>query len=279
MAEHPVPIVVVTSLDLDRELGLSLQATRLGAVSVLKRPSRVGDPSHKAFVGKLIEQVKLMSAVKVIQRTRATTQVEPSSETDHPAPTPIPVPSTRIVAMGSSTGGPAALHRILGALPADWSVPILIVQHISFGFVEGLASWLDKASPVHVKVAQPGERIQPGVVYIAPDDRHMRVDRQGRIALSQTEPVGGHRPSITPLFQSVARAYGPAAMSVILTGMGADGALGMQALRQAGAITIAQDEASCVVFGMPKEAIALGAVQHVVPLDQIAWKMMELCVV
>jgi two-component system chemotaxis response regulator CheB len=279
MAEHPAPIVIVTSLDLDRELGVSLQAAKLGAVAVLKRPSRASDPMHKAFAAKLIEQVKLMSAVKVIQRTRAIAPAELSTEADHPAPAPMPVSSTRIVAIGSSTGGPAALYRILGALPADWTVPILVVQHISFGFVEGLASWLDKASPLCVKVAQPGERIQSGIVYIAPDDHHLLIDRRCRIVLSQTEPVGGHRPSVTPLFQSVAQTYGPAAMSIILTGMGADGAVGMQALYQTGAITIAQDESSCVVFGMPKEAIALGAVQHIVPLDQIAQKMMELCVV
>jgi two-component system chemotaxis response regulator CheB len=186
---------------------------------------------------------------------------------------------TDIVAIGSSTGGPAALHKILSELPADFPAPIVIVQHISFGFVEGLASWLDTASPLQVKVGKQGERMQAGSVYIAPDGQHMQVDRFGKISLNQAEQVGGFRPSVTPLFDSVARANGSAAMGVILTGMGADGAVGMRSLYQAGAITLAQDEASCVVFGMPKEAIALGAVQHIVPLDKVAQKMTELVVV
>jgi two-component system chemotaxis response regulator CheB len=162
------------------------------------------------------------------------------------------------------------LHKILSTLPAALAVPIVIVQHISFGFVEGLASWLNDASALHVKVGKAGDKTQPGTVYIAPDDRHMVVDAEGQIGLSPAGPVDGHRPSATRLFQSVAQSFGAAAIGVILTGMGADGAVGMKALGDAGAITIAQDASSCVVFGMPKEAIALGAVRHVVPLDRIA---------
>jgi len=127
-----------------------------------------------------------------------------------------------------------------------------------------------------VKVAEHGERIQPGIIYIAPDGYHLEAG-YGRIKLSTSEPVNGHRPSVTVLMESVARSYGPAALGVILTGMGADGAVGMKALRDAGATTIAQDEASCVVFGMPKEAIALGAIGHVVSLDQMAQTMSRLC--
>jgi two-component system chemotaxis response regulator CheB len=182
----------------------------------------------------------------------------------------LPAKKIEIIAIGSSTGGPAALHKILGALPKNLPVPIVIVQHISFGFVEGLASWLNDASPLKIKVGRPGEKIAPGQVYIAPDDRHMLVDSFGHIAQSPAAPVGGHRPSVTPLFESAARSFGRAAIGVILTGMGADGAAGMKTLRDAGALTLAQDEASCVVFGMPKEAIALGAVQRIVPLDYIA---------
>jgi two-component system chemotaxis response regulator CheB len=118
--------------------------------------------------------------------------------------------------------------------------------------------------------------VQPGTVYIAPDDQHMQVDRLNRIALNPAPPIGGHRPAVTTLFQSVAQSYGPAAMAAILTGMGADGAIGMKTLGEVGAITIAQDEASCIVFGMPKEAIALGCIQHIVPLDRIAQTLQSL---
>ncbi len=296
MAENPTPIVVVTSIDLDREMAISSQARKLGAVSVLRRPVSVSDRKYQAFTTRLIEQVKLMSEVKVITRTRTREMAPPKTRTPEPVVQPLYfVPfvlgpkdqgqderaaearETQIVAIGSSTGGPAALHQVLGALPADFSLPILIVQHISLGFVDGLAGWLDAACKLRVKVAEQRERIRPGIVYIAPDDYHLEVGYR-RTRLSQGEPVRGHRPSATALFKSVAKAYGPAAVALILTGMGADGAVGMKALRDAGAVTIAQDEASCVVFGMPKEAIALGAIQHVVPLEKMARTMMALCV-
>ena len=277
MADNPVPIVVVTGVDLDREMGISSQATRAGAVSVLRRPTRISDPEYKAFTARLVGQVKLMSDVRVVHR--------PMARKTAPASHLPPVGGigggerrgqTKIVAIGSSTGGPAALHQMLSVVPADFPPPILIVQHIAFGFVEGLAGWLDGACKLRVKVAEQGKRIQPGFVYIAPDDQHLEI-AYGRIRLTQGEPVGGHRPSVTPLFESVAKCYGPVAMGVIMTGMGADGAVGMKALREAGAITIAQDEGSCVVFGMPKEAIALGAIQHIVPLEKIAQTMGALC--
>ncbi|MDY6875182.1 MAG: chemotaxis response regulator protein-glutamate methylesterase [Chloroflexota bacterium] len=276
MAEKPVPIVVVTSADLDREIGVSSQAIKAGAVSVLRRPMRISDPEYKAFTARLVGQVKLMSDVKVVHRPMASRAAPPRSGGPRPATVPRTVRKIEIVSVGSSTGGPAALHQMLGGLPADFSSPILIVQHIAFGFVEGLAGWLDGACELRVKVAEPGERVQPGSVYVAPDDQHMEIG-YGRIRLNQAEPVSGHRPSVTPLFESVARSYGPAAMGVIMTGMGADGAVGMKTLREAGAITIAQDEESCVVFGMPKEAIALGAIQRIVPLEKIAQVMVALC--
>jgi two-component system chemotaxis response regulator CheB len=279
MAESPAPIVVVTSIDLDQEANIPSQATKLGAVSILRRPLKITSPEYQAFSTKLIEQVKLMSDVKVITRSWAEKPAPPASRAQGVITTPMIRPEVarkiEIVAIGASTGGPAALHQILGALPADFPMPILVVQHISFGFVEGLSGWLDMACKLHVKVAEQGERIQPGVVYVAPDEHHMEVG-YGRIRLSQSEPVDGHRPSATVLFKSAARAYGSAALSVILTGMGADGAAGMKALSEAGAITIAQDEESCVVFGMPKEAIALGAVEHVVTLEQMAKTIIKL---
>lgn len=274
MAETPVPIVVVTSADLDREPEIGLQAKRCGAVSVLRRPSNISDPAYESFNAKLVEQVKLMSDVKVVHRSW------PRDEASRNASTTLAARdrrAVRLIAIGASTGGPAALHRVVSALPADLPVPILVVQHMAYGFVNGLAEWLDASSPLKVKVAEQREKIKPGVVYLAPDDYHMQVTRYGRIILTQGEPVNGHRPSITVLFESVAHAYAHEALALILTGMGSDGVAGMQALREAGTITIAQDEKSCVVFGMPKEAIAVGAVDHVMSLEEIAQTMVALC--
>jgi two-component system chemotaxis response regulator CheB len=242
----------------------------------LQRPVGVAVPEFKPFATKLIEQVRLMSTVKVVRRVWNAKPAPPAAVSKTPTPVLSPLAKIEIVAIGSSTGGPAALHKILSAMPADFPLPIAIVQHISFGFVQGLADWLNDASPLKVKVAKAGERVLPGTVYVAPDDAHMQVDRLSRIALSPADPIGGHRPSVTALFQSIAQSYGPATVAAILTGMGADGAVGMKALSEAGAITLAQDEASCVVFGMPKEAIALGAVRQVVPLDRIAQTLLSL---
>ncbi|MBI5653999.1 MAG: chemotaxis-specific protein-glutamate methyltransferase CheB [Chloroflexi bacterium] len=276
MADTPVPIVVVTGVDLDREMGLSKQATQLGAVSILQRPEGVASPDYKPFALKLIRQIKAMSSVKVIHRARTLgANLAARMNVSEPIVPNRAPQKTQIIAIGSSTGGPAALHKVLSAMPKQFAIPIVIVQHISFGFVEGLASWLNDACPLQVQVAKPGDRFEPGKVYLAPDDRHLLVDRFNRINLSDAPSLEGHRPSVTILFQSVAQAFGANALAVILTGMGSDGARGMKVLRQTGAITLAQDQASCVVFGMPKEAIALGAIQHIVPLDQIAQKIRE----
>jgi two-component system, chemotaxis family, protein-glutamate methylesterase/glutaminase len=180
-----------------------------------------------------------------------------------------------IVAIGSSTGGPDALGRILGALPVATPVPILVVQHIAVGFHQGLADRLDEVSPLRVKLGEDGHRPAPGEVILAPGERHMTIDPRGRISLSGEEPVDGHRPSATLLFRSVARAYGAGAAGVILTGMGDDGSDGLVELRRAGGWVIGQDEATCAVYGMPREAAARGALSEVRPLGEIAGAIVD----
>ncbi|MFZ5917722.1 MAG: chemotaxis-specific protein-glutamate methyltransferase CheB [Chloroflexota bacterium] len=279
MAESPVPIVVVTSADSERDKGLTTEATKLGAVSVLKRPSRTFSSERQVFASRLIQQVKLMSQVRVIGRPWMARRAVPP-QVAPPAPVEWAEPSqspARVMAIGASTGGPAALYQVLGDLPVDLAVPVLVVQHISFGFVDGLASWLDGGCKLEVGVAQHGQRIEPGHVYLAPDAFHLAADRFGRLRLMDSDAVDGHRPSATVLFESVADAYGASAVAVILTGMGRDGATGMKTLKDAGAVTIAQDEKSCVVFGMPGEAIALGAIRHVVPLSKIGQTAAQFC--
>jgi len=281
MAESPRPIVVLTSSMSDRELGISFKAVEAGALMVIGKPH--GLPGKDPDADRLIDEVKLMSQVKVVGRRRElrkeAARAVPGQIPDQPRrsarggtdPEPL-----RLIAIGASTGGPLALRVILAGLQPELSPPIVAVQHISPGFVHGMARWLDNTTPFSVKVAGNGAPLQPGAVCLAPDDKHLLVSDSGVGWFSDSPPVDGHRPSATALLKSVAQTYGPAAVGVLLTGMGKDGARGLKTLRDAGARTIAQDEATCVVFGMPGEAIALGAAQEVLPLDRIAARLTEL---
>jgi two-component system chemotaxis response regulator CheB len=175
-----------------------------------------------------------------------------------------------MIGVGGSTGAPGVIAEILSGVATKSTAPILIVQHMARGFVEGFAQWLSNTTHFPVTVGAQGTTVQPGHAYLCPDDRHMGVDAGGRIVLSDTAPEEGFRPSANFLFRSISQSFGRGAMGVLLTGMGRDGAAGLLALRQAGGLTVAQDEASCVVYGMPREAVALGAVQHVLPPVEIA---------
>jgi len=279
MAESPRPIVVLSDSKSDREPASSLEALNAGALIVVCKPHGLPDVDPEA--DQLIAQVKTMAEVKVVRRrwwlfgpgsdgrvvrSSGTERLLDQGRSDHPTIRPGPV---RLIAIGASTGGPPALQIIFGQLPPGLSVPVVVVQHISHGFVGGLAHWLDDTTPLRIKVAETGESLQPGTVYMAPDDQHLLV-AQGNLALLKTSPpVDGHRPSVTVLFESVARQYGSTAVGVLLTGMGSDGAQGLKALHDAGGHTIAQDEATSVVFGMPHQGITLGVAREVLPLEQI----------
>ena len=276
MAEWPRPILVLTSTQSDIELGVSYKAIEAGAIMVMGKPH--GLPGADPEADQLIATVKAMAEVKVVRRHWWLRKETPQPPRRKPRPR-APQGPIRLIAMGASTGGPPALQTILGQLPADLSVPIVVTQHMSPGFIGGLARWLDETTPLRVKVADVGEPLRPGTVYLAPDDRHLLVTQAGLAWLSSSPPVDGHRPSVTALFESVAQSCGAAAVGVLLTGMGDDGARGLKVLHDAGAYTIAQDGATCVVFGMPKEAIALGATEEVLPLEQIAGRLVELVTV
>ena len=266
MVESPTPILIITGVD-PRLLSVSLEAVRMGALAVHGKPS---DPMSAGFEDEardLVRQVKAMSRVKVVRHYAPAARV------------PLPVPpraraahdvAPAVLALAASTGGPAAIHLILSALPAGFPLPILIVQHISQGFTPGFADWLDKASALTVKLAQEGEELLPATAYVAVDDHHLTVTAAGRVHLSRSAPVGGFRPSGTVLFESVAAAYGRSAAAVILTGMGRDGVDGLRAVRDAGGRTLAESERTAVVNGMPGAAIAAGLADYVLPLDQIA---------
>jgi two-component system chemotaxis response regulator CheB len=175
-----------------------------------------------------------------------------------------------MVVIGASTGGPQALHEILVHLHTAFPVPMVCVQHIGSSFLSEMVTWLAEVSHLSVRKAIHEELPQPGVIYFAPEEAHLEFDDTGRFFLSHAPPYGGHRPSATVTMRAAARCFGVGTVGVLLSGMGSDGAEGMASIAAAGGITIAQDESSCVVYGMAKQAVKLGAVQHLLPLGQIA---------
>jgi two-component system chemotaxis response regulator CheB len=267
MEQHPAPIVVVSGGHDPDDLAQSLRALDAGALAALRKPRGPADPGFAAEAAELVRTVKLMAEVKVFRR-------RPAAPTPAPAGPAVdgaqPRPPAELVAVGASTGGPAALATVLRALPAATPVPILVVQHITAGFDAALTTWLDETTPLRVRLATDGQPPAAGEVLVAPTGRHLGLSAAGRVELRQDPPLSGHRPSATHLFASVAHVVGARGVGVVLTGMGSDGAAGLLALRRAGGTVLAQDQASCVVPGMPAAAVAAGAVDEVVPLDQLA---------
>jgi two-component system chemotaxis response regulator CheB len=272
MAANPTPIVVVSGSSV---ASLAFKAIEAGALAVVERPQGIGHPNHEATTAQLLQTVKLMAEVPVVRRwiRREPQELPPAPPLARDAP---PLARVRIVAIGASTGGPPVLQKMLAALPADLPVPVLIVQHISPGFAEGLVEWLRETSALPVHLASHGVFALPGNVYLAPDGFHMSIGNDGRLSLTSEPAVNGHRPSVAHLFSSVAKAYGAQAVGVLLTGMGKDGAEELKLMKDAGAITIAQDKCSSIVHGMPGEAILLGGATYVVHADQLATMLVSL---
>lgn len=208
-----------------------------------------------------------MAEVRVVKRWRK----KVSSEKPAPPARPLPVKAQiRLVAIGASTGGPPAIQKILADLEKPFPVPIFIVQHISAGFVQGLAEWLSATAGLPVRIARHGEIAQAGTAYIAPDGTHMGVDQECRIQCFDEPAEHGLRPAVSFLFRSLLKSHGPSVVGILLTGMGRDGAEDLKALRDKGAVTIAQDKESSTVHGMPGEAIRLGAAAHVANPENIS---------
>lgn len=269
MAEAPTPLVILADRHEGGDVQASVLALRSGALAVLSVHEGVGDPGGAR---RFISTLKAMSEVKLVRRWR-----------DKPAPGDAPrspgsaaAQPNRVIAIAASTGGPAALQRILSDLPADFPSPILVVQHIAQGFIDGLAQWLNTVCLLTVKVATNGEALKPRTAYLAPDGCHLGVSARSTIALSDAPPVNGFRPAADHLFESAARGFGAGLTAVILTGMGQDGLVGLRLVRQAGGMVLGQDEASCVVYGMPKAAFDAGLVNEVLPLSSIAGRLTEI---
>lgn len=256
MAATPTPIVVVSSAADRRESALSLDATEAGALGLANKPVSPRSPQFEDQCEQLVATVKAMAGVKVVRRwSRGLSRDTPESQLAVPARVATPA---RLVAVAASTGGPAALHEMLRRLPSDFAAPIVVVQHIADGFTGAFASWLDGGCRLRVKMAAHGERLLGGTVYVAPEGVHCGVSRDGRVALDDGPPIGRFRPSATHLYRSAAAAYGAGLAAVILTGMGDDGVAGLRQVHAAGGCVLAQSEQTCVVFGMPREAIRAG---------------------
>lgn len=275
MRLRPMPVVMVSTLT-ERGAETTLRALELGAVDFVAKP-RIGVAGGMWELARdITDRIRAAAQAKLHRRAGASRALPEGHTTAKPRPASYSRPSTeKLIAIGASTGGTEAIREVLTRLPADCPA-VLITQHMPPGFTRSFAQRLDSLCRIVVSEAQDAERVLPGHAYIAPGGRHMRLARSGSnymVAIDDSEPVNRHRPSVDVLFRSVAAHAGPNALGVMLTGMGKDGAAAMLEMKRAGSFTIAQDEASCVVFGMPKEAIALGAVDEVLPVTRIAERL------
>lgn len=272
MQATPVPIVMVSASFNPGEVERTFRAISLGALAAVDKPTGPGDPRYEEKARELRNTIRLMSEVKVVGRRY------PVAKRSEAAPTRSAGGGAALqaVGVGASTGGPHTLEMLLRALPGTFSLPVLVVQHIAPGFTRGLADWLRGATGRDVRLAVQDEPLAAGRCYVAPSGTHMEVTRELAIALRAQPPENGLRPSVDHLFRSLAAACGSRAVGVLLTGMGQDGAAGLLAMREKGALTIAQDAESSVVAGMPLAAVRLGAAALVLPPEKIAAKLAEL---
>lgn len=276
METNPVPIVICSASWNPEEVDKTFRTMEAGAVAALEKPRGMGHPDSEASVRELLQTIKLMAGVKVVRRwSKGRLKKLEKAPAKLAEETPKEL-NYKIVVMGSSTGGPMVLQTILAGLPKEFPLPILIVQHIAPGFLNGLGEWLSRTTNLPVHIASDGEGLKPGQVYLAPDGYQMGILTGGRINL-----VEGHGdyllcPSVSYMFKSVLKTYGKQVIGVLLTGMGRDGADELKELRDRGAITIAQDKESSVVHGMPGEAIKLGGATYVLSSSHVPKKILEL---
>lgn len=270
MHDKAVPILVVSN---ESDAELAYEALRCGALDVMAKPTYDAEDAAG-----FQNQVRLLAGVHVITRLRRRMLVEPCIEL-------VPQPVVRaaieadyhqVFVLASSTGGPQALANLLPQLDTDFPAPILIAQHISDGFIEGMAQWLSGLCKLPVKVAEDGEELKAGHVYLSPSEQHLTLDSDHRIKLKKRAEKDIYHPSCDELLSSVAAAFGPNAIGIIMTGMGRDGTRGMRAIYQQGGITLAQDEASSVIYGMNAEAVSAGVIQRELPLSCLAQEMLRI---
>ncbi|KTD46525.1 chemotaxis response regulator protein-glutamate methylesterase CheB [Legionella quinlivanii] len=265
MQQCPTPIIIISSHANERQTELTFSALQAGALSIIEKPERVLHDGFDKLQKHIVNSVRALSEVKVVSRRSplpAESQIKSTGAT---------VSAIKIIALGSSTGGPEALNYIISALPASFPVPLVITQHITEGFLPGLVHWLQHKTSLVLEIAENNQKLLPGHVYFAPDNHHLLIKREviPIAVLESSPPIGHFRPSITPLFSSLAKNYPESAIGGLLTGMGGDGAPGLLEMRQAGCITFAQSKETSVVFGMPAVALSIKATDLSIDLEKI----------
>lgn len=272
MLRCPTPVVIVSSLVHGSDARETFRIMEVGAVAAVPKPSGPGTVEAKVEADALIATLREMAGVQLVkQGAGAQSESIAHQQTKNTA-------AYRLVVIGASTGGPIALQTLLRQLPAEFPLPVVVVQHISLGFIAGMVAWLSKSCALPICVAADGEKMQAGHVYFAPDSTHLGIDRRrGVFFLQDDPPMHSVRPAVSFLFHSIANNYAKNTIGVLLTGMGRDGAQELLALQQGGAVTLVQDQASCVVYGMPGEAARLGAGDYHLPPDKIGKQLVELC--
>ena len=269
MQTNPVPIIIMTALFSSTDVERTFEAIQAGAVSVIDKPVSIKNPNYNNICKNIIDKIKLISEIKVVKRNfrrkidlKQMIEIEPQFNND--------CTNKKVVAIGISTGGPPILKKIFSMLNENIQIPILIVQHITPGFINGLVDWLRQDTKIPIHIASNGQRILPGNIYFAPDDYQMEVIFNNIISLNKKDKINGLRPTVSSLFNSIANTYGKNSIGILLSGMGRDGVEEMKILKERGAVTVAQEKESCVVYGMPGEAVKINAATYILSLEKIA---------
>jgi len=278
MQKTPVPILIVSSYYNVSDQEMAIQALAAGAVSIMPKPAGIGHPDYHSTVKDYLRMLRTLSEVKVVRRKitprQANESIGQNEKFYHTQPDP--KKDYKILTIGASAGGPESTKIMLSLLPPGFPLPVIIVQHIDAHFSEGYRLWLHSYSGIPVLISAEEQPLLPGHAYLAPGGKHLVFKSEGVATLSNAPPDKGHKPSVSQLFKSAAQAYGNKVIAVILSGMGSDGAEELKHLRNLGAMTFAQNEATCLVYGMPGEAVKLGAAAKVLPPEEIIRYILEL---
>ena len=275
METTPIPIIIVTASYSPSKTEKTFMALHAGALSIMAKPRGMGHPDHEKMATALVKAVKTYSGVKLVKRRRKPDESK-TIVPDYIINDVKGAGKPELVAVGASTGGPPAIQLILRNLPLNLPAPIMIVQHIAEGFLESFRDWLVKTTGHQVHIPGQGEKLIPGHCYLAPDNKQMGVTGSGRVELTGNKHIYSLCPSASYLFDSAAGVYGKKVIGILLTGMGKDGAAELKLLREKGAVTIAQDEESSIVYGMPGEAKKIGAAKYILPPVEIAAAVVNL---